>query len=157
MACRHVSVLGRPLTNPVVDAAEHQQQKGGNEAGQHEDYQRASGHAARDLQDRTAAECSHAWLARCGLTGIMCRRMLFRLLTWAMHTLEHSSVLLLGASLPDVHPWNLQQEAHCISESLQRGQAQAKNITMAGSWPGWHSRTLLPEFLLHGGTWLLPH
>ena len=53
----------------------------------------------------------------------MCRRMLFRLLTWAMHTLEHSSVLLLGASLPDVHPWNLQQEALCISDNLQRGQA----------------------------------
>ena len=51
----------------------------------------------------------------------MCRRMLFRLLTWAMHTLEHSSVLLLGASLPDVHPWNLQQEALCISDNLQRG------------------------------------
>ena len=43
-------------------------------------------------------------------------------LTWAMHTSEHSSVLLLGASLPDVHPWNLQQEAHCVSE-LQPFQA----------------------------------
>ena len=78
--------------------------------------------------------------------------MLFRLLTWAMHTSEHSSVLLLGASLPDVHPWNLQQAVHCICELLQRGQAHSKNITMAESWPGWRSRTLLPEFLSHGGT-----
>lgn len=84
----------------------------------------------------------------------MCRGMLCRLLTWAMHTSEHSSVLLLGASLPDVHPWNLQQEALSTLRILQRGQAHGKIITMAGSWPGWHSRTLSPESLSHGGTWL---
>ena len=61
---RHASVLGRPLTNPVVDAAEHQQQKGGNEAGQHEDYQGARSHAPGDLQDGARAECGHARLAR---------------------------------------------------------------------------------------------
>lgn len=55
VACRHASVLGRPLTNPVVDAAEHQQQKGGYEAGQHEDYQGARRHAARNLQGTAAA------------------------------------------------------------------------------------------------------